>query len=311
MGKAVCLLGLLSAACALAIACGSTSEVGDAGKEKDASGERDSKTADAETIPDASLDHAHPMPDAPLDAGRDSGEGGAAQSIAVPMYVDPSMTSEWEQVYDAAPIVKLLVANPDSGPGAKSQVPAYTAAIASAIKAGETIVGYVDTGFTKLSLAEVEGNVDTWYSWYPAIEGIFFDEVTSDPADGMGYYKTLYEYVHMHTGAVVVLNPGTIPDSSYMDASDILVMFEGPYASYADGGYPDANPSWVASYDPFRFWHLVYGAATIGDMQNAVTLARSRSAGYVFVTDEDASGAYQEIVGGGYWTAELTAVSSP
>ncbi len=108
----------------------------------------------------------------------------------------------------------------------------------------------------------------------------------------------------------VVINPGTMIDESFMQAADVVVTFEDTYANYTNGSYPP-NPAWTTNYARWRFWHLVLSASTTADMQNAVTIARQRNVGYVYVTDQGPASAYQQIVTGAYWQAELAAVQAP
>jgi len=228
-------------------------------------------------------------------------DAGPPQAMAIPMYVDPSASAaSWTQVTSAAPGVSLVVANPDSGPGP-----------AAAHSAGQTIVGYVHTSYGARPIAQVEADVDAWYSFYPAIDGVFSDETSTDATTVATYYQPLFEYVKSKSGAhIVVINPGTMIDESFMQVADVVVTFEDTYANYTGNAYP-ALPAWVAGYPRWRFWHLVLSAASVTDMQDAVNLARERNAGYVFVTDQPPASAYQQIPTGAYWQAELAAIQAP
>ncbi|HEY6459887.1 MAG TPA: spherulation-specific family 4 protein, partial [Polyangiaceae bacterium] len=238
--------------------------------------------------------------------------GGAAQAIGIPMYVDPSSSAAtWAQVTAAAPTVALLVANPASGPGGSAQAE-YTQAIATAHAAGQAIIGYVHTSYGNRALAQVEADADAWYSFYPAIDGIFVDEGSTDTSTIAPYYQPLHDHVKAEPAGsrTVALNPGTLVDESFLQAADVIVTFEDTYANYTNGSYPP-NPAWMATYPRWRFWHLVLSAATTSDMQNAVMIARQRNAGYVYVTDQGPATAYQQLVTGAYWQAELAAAGAP
>ncbi len=145
----------------------------------------------ADASSDAPSDAAH-VSDAPTD-GRGPGDasdgGGQAQLIAIPMYVDPTASASlWMQVNVAAPTVALLVANPASGPGTAAD-PQYTQAIATAHAAGQSVVGYLHTSYGTRPLAQVETDADTWYSFYPELDGIFVDETSTDPTTVAPYYQ--------------------------------------------------------------------------------------------------------------------------
>jgi hypothetical protein len=286
----------------------STDAASDAGPATDGP----SHPTDGASSTDGPSDAAH---DAALDgpAGADAGDGGGpAQAIGIPMYVDPSSSAAaWAQVTSAAPTVALLVANPASGPGTSAQAE-YTGAIATAHAAGQTIVGYVHTSYGARALALVEADVDSWYSFYPAIDGVFVDEGATDTATIAPYYQPLHDHVKAEPAGprTVILNPGTIVDEGFMATADVIVSFEDTYANYTNGSYP-TNPAWMAGYPRWRFWHLVLSAATTTEMQNAVTIARQRNAGYVYVTAQGPATAYQQLVSGAYWQAELSAVQAP
>ncbi len=242
------------------------------------------------------------------DSSVDSGAADAAvQAIAIPMYVDPSANpSIWTQEIGAAPTVRLLVANLDNGPGTAVDS-SYTSAIAKASAAGVTIVGYTYTNYGGRSASTVEADIDSWYSFYPNLEGIFLDEVATDAATATSYYAPLYQYVKAKSaGAVVIVNPGTTPDEAYMSVADIVVTFEDVYANYAAAG----SPSWASGYSRWRFWNLVLSTAA-SDLPTAITTARQRNVGYVYVTDQGPNTAYSQLVTGTYWTAEMAAVDAP
>jgi spherulation-specific family 4 protein len=227
------------------------------------------------------------------------------QALAIPMYIDPPAPA-WTMETSAASQVPLLVANPNSGPGSSADS-AYTQAIATAQAAGQTIIGYIHTSYGARGIAQVQADIDSWYSFYPAIDGIFSDETATAASLVASYYAPLYSYVKAKGGkAVVVINPGTPPDESYMTASDIVLSFEDTYANYVSA----QTPSWAASYPSARFWHIVL-SATQTEMTTAVSLARQRNVGLVYVTDQGPATAYQQIVTGAYWEAELAAVTAP
>lgn len=274
---------------------------GDAGASFDAS-------VDASNALDAGPDARDgASSDGEVDAPHDATpvDAGFVQTIALAMYVDPSDPA-WTQARTAAPTVALLIANPNSGPGSTVDA-SYTQAILAAHSVGQIVVGYVHTSYGARPIAQVEADVDSWYTLYPAVDGIFSDETSTDAAKVTPYYKPLYDQVKAKTGKrIVVINPGTATSESYMTASDVVMSFEDVYANYVNA----TTPSWVASYGRERFWHIVL-SATQTQMQNAVMLARQRNAGYVYVTDQGPATAYQTLVTGAYWQTELAAVKAP
>ena len=143
----------------------------------------------------------------PTDAqsrSQDAGDADASdaapheQAMAIPMYMDPS-AADWAQETRAASDVPLLVANPNSGPGTSADS-SYSQAIAAAHSAGQTIIGYIHTSYGARAIADVEADIDTWYSFYPAIDGIFSDETATDASLVSSYYAPLYAYVKAKGG---------------------------------------------------------------------------------------------------------------
>jgi hypothetical protein len=70
-----------------------------------------------------------------------------------------------------------------------------------------------------------------------------------------------------------VINPGMVPDPSYMGTADVIVTYEGPA-----GGHVPA-PGWLPAERSAR---LVYGAPE----EHALELARAHEAGYLYVTSQ-------------------------
>lgn len=249
----------------------------------------------------------------------------SVQHLAVPAYFYPGGSpgsGYWTQLDQAGGAVGIATANPDNGPGSAFDQ-GYANAIQAAHNAGEKVIGYVDTGYfgttgrttrggqttTAAWTAQVESDVSDWYSWYGSygLSGIFFDDALGDCGTDNAHVD-LYSAVNtftkqQHPGAFTVDNPGSPADSCYASAADVLVMFEGSYASYT--GW--TAPAWeLSSSNPDQFWHLVYATATSGDMENAVALSRQRNAGYVYVTPDDLPNPWDTLPTGTYWSDELS-----
>ena len=202
-----------------------------------------------------------------------------AQKVATPSYFYPGHL--WTRMENALPEGSIVIVNPSSGPG--GAVDQNYAAQAKRSRAASLVVlGYVYTGYGRRPSAEVKSDIDKYYSWY-GVDGIFFDEASTDCSQARSYYGDLYGYVS-DKGGKVVLNPGTQTNECYMAVSDIILNFEGTYADYAGDSY--SQPEWISEYPATRFWHLVHAAATTADMRDAVRLSRERNAGFVYVTPD-------------------------
>jgi chitodextrinase len=257
-----------------------------------------------------------------------------AQQLAVPAYVNPHADpAAWTRLASAAPgSLGFAVVNVINGPDYVAQ-DAWTDAIKTASANGVKLVGYVDTGYlgttgqrTRLGstdpvdwMSQIQHDINAWYQFYGTdLSGIFFDQVqnacgpTSDSNDWADLYRTLSEGVErLHPGATTVLNPGTNVPQCYEDAGDVIVTFEGSYASYV-GDPAAANPytplSWTP-VDPKKIWHIVYGAPDVVAMSQVVDLSKTRSAGYVYVTDDVLANPYDTVPADAYWSAEQGSVT--
>ena len=221
-----------------------------------------------------------------------------AERVAVPSYFYPGPL--WTELEGGAPTVGLAIINPNSGPGPTAD-PNYAAQVTHTRAAGITVIAYVYTSYGARSAAAVEADIDAYYAQYPDLDGIFIDEVSSD-CRLIPYYSALDVYVKAKGGAgVTVLNPGNPVPECHATAGDILLTFEGSYATYL--GFTPSG--WETGYADTKFWHLVYDA-TAAEMPNAVALATSRHAGWVYVTDDRLPNPWDTLPP--YWTSELAEV---
>src|SRR6266568_3633523 len=229
----------------------------------------------------------------------------ALEKVAVPSYFDPG--SLWTQMESGASTTGLAIMNPNSGPGT-SKDQRYADQVTHTEAKGIIVVGYISTSYagthnTTRTLAAAEQDVDTYYRWYPDIEGIFVDEVSIDCSSRNSYYKPLYDYIKNKGGvAKVVLNPGTDPAECYMSAGDMIVNFDDSYAAYVNW----TPTSWVSKYAASRFWQMIYGTSR-ADMPHAVAFSKNRNAGWVYVTDDGGDNPYDTLPS--YWSNELSLVS--
>jgi hypothetical protein len=122
-------------------------------------------------------------------------------------YISPCNTSTcaWQLAKGNA---RIAVANPASGPGTARQ-PTWAALVTDVRNAGTLILGYVGAPTTKL-LATAQAEVSKYFTWYPGISGIFFDQAASTcTAANLAYYGSLVAYVRsLNPNAVVAMNWG-------------------------------------------------------------------------------------------------------
>jgi hypothetical protein len=241
-----------------------------------------------------------------------SGLGAAAAnaptlSILVPAYFYPAGDGrdDWDRMIASAahaPITAIV--NPASGPG-KTRDPNYTAVLDRATQGKLALIGYVSTHYTEVPLATAKGAIDRWLDLYPQIRGFFFDEQTSDAAK-VGYYTDLAAHARAaRPGALIVANPGTNCDESYVASrtSDVVCLFEN-----GRGFDRFRPPPWSATYEPGRFAAIPYAIPEAEAMRRTLRELVARRIGVVYVTDDSGANPYDRLPR--YWDAEVQAVAA-
>jgi hypothetical protein len=124
----------------------------------------------------------------------------------------------------------------------------------------------------------------------------------ANPAD-YAFYTQLRQFIQAKgTNYFVMGNPGTTTQEEYLSGVDALMTFENNpgYASYM----PDI---WVTNHLARTFCHVVYAVTNEATMTNDISLAKTRNAGWVYITDDtDLSNPYAQMPT--YWTNEVNYV---
>jgi hypothetical protein len=260
------------------------------------------------------------------------GAFGTAQRLAVPAYLDPVLQGDaWARLLDprttAAGRVGWIVVNPSNGPGSHPDS-RWRGRIVQAHAAGQKVLGYVDTGYLGTTgigtrdgstdlLAwsdQVDQDVARWNSFYPGVDGVFLDQVSSacgpgelgEPGAGGTLWAEAYrELTHRvkreHPGAFVVANPGTAVPACFADVADTLVTFEGDDATYRSQRYVPL--SWRPT-DPGKTCHFVHGVLSLESLAAILTLSRQRGAGYVYATPDAVPNPWDSLPYQGFWARE-------
>jgi hypothetical protein len=223
------------------------------------------------------------------------------QHTFVPAYAWSS--AFWTQAIDSRPAPSVIILDITGMGAGTAPVPHFQALVAKAHAAGINILGYSSTEYGQRPTAEVEADVRNYEAWYH-VNGMFLD-LTASTTGELGYYQNLARFIHSSIPqSLIWLNPGDFPAQGYMSVGNVVMVFEGSYASYRQLQVP----GWVAHYDPSRFVNVVY-ATSGSDLPSAVSLAGSRRAGYLYVTDLPASpNPYNALPG--YWSQEVAAVAA-
>jgi Spherulation-specific family 4 len=216
----------------------------------------------------------------------------------VPAFFPPQ---DWGGAATGGRAPAVLILNPASGPGAGPDE-VFRPAIRRATGAGTRVIGYIGTEYGQRPLAQAEKYVREYRQWY-AVTGIFLDQTPTEGTAQIGYYRSLASFIRrVVPGATIWLNPGVYPDRAYMSVGNVVMAFEGSYATYADLRIP----SWARQYPARRFAHTVY--ATPGQaIASAVRLSRQRNAGYLYLTDDVGANPYAALPN--YWPHEQSVVA--
>jgi hypothetical protein len=232
--------------------------------------------------------------------GAATGSGPRCQEAFVPAYFYPG--PGWTQAITSKPPPSVMILDVTSSGAGSSPNRNYQAAVKRAQVAGITIMGYSSTDYARRPAAAVEADVSHYRSWYHVTD-VFLDETSSD-GGAAAYYQRLTSYIHdVNPGSKVMLNPGTYPDQRYMSIGDIVLVYENTYAQYVKLRVP----GWVRNYPAAKFAYAVY--ATPGpDLAGAISLARQRNAGYIYVTSNTGANPYRSLPA--YWPAEDAIIAS-
>ena len=240
-----------------------------------------------------------------------SGGRAEATQLLIPAYFNPGPL--WTEMTSAAAGGAKITAilNPNSGPGTAVD-PATLAAVTTFEAAGGTVVGYVHTTDDKRAIADVEADVKSYESFYPMINGIFVDEMSSSTkATPINYYTSLYNYIKGQNSSYQVIgNPGDAVDAQYAAVADTLVTFEDAQTN-TNLNYAASTPeAWTATASPSKTANIVYQVPDAATMLTDMAEAKSQNVGYVYFTDDGADGnPYDSLPT--YFSAEVNALPEP
>lgn len=257
--------------------------------------------------------------------------------VLVPAYAnpnpntsDPSGPIMWNSLIATAnspdrEFELVVIFNPNSGPfhpngregnylNSQGEGP-----LADLRDAGGLVIGYVATGFGSKSIDEAKLEIDAYLKdvelYAGFVDGIFFDEMSSDPNDA-AYYRELTDYAKARlASAFTIGNPGTNPNTElggsvadYLASVDTLISFENSGTEYRNNFIASNALGGVPSE---KIGHIVHTESAWNS--DLLTLVSSRGAGWVYFTDDPFvpdvdENPYDKIAS--YWTQFASDVSS-
>jgi hypothetical protein len=236
---------------------------------------------------------------------------GSQYSMLVPLYEYPEPpAADWVTVTAAAPPVRYLVVNPDSGPG-NSADPNYVTVIGNAQAAGLTVLGYIDTDHSTVAISAVQADAGLWETLY-GVTSVFLDRVSSTATYGSTYAAVYGDSYVTAAGSggygalfgisgTTVLNVGAVPDEEFASYGDVIVVFDGPYSAWSSF----TPGSWFSAYPPGKFGVIAYDAETAAEMKSVISAGETYGIGVFYVTD--GVGDFAGLPA--YFSSELTYVS--
>lgn len=179
----------------------------------------------------------------------------APAGLMMPLYTYPTHAA-WKKLialkarHPQLPVVAIV--NPDNG-ASWGVDPTYTQGIAKLHAAGITTLGYVFTSYGGRAQASVKREVTRWKTEYPTVDGIFYDEMASDPTT-LSFYMTATADARALGFTTVVGNFGTTPGAGLADVVDVAVTYE-------QAGLPRKTPATGVAREKQAL--LAYGVKTI------------------------------------------------
>jgi hypothetical protein len=191
----------------------------------------------------------------------------------------------------------VAIVNPNNGPGA-SVVSSYTTGIANLKAAGITVIGYVATGYaTGRPEAAVQADISSWKSFYPAVTGIFFDEMSNQAGD-VAFYQRQDSFARADGFTYTVGNPGTDTIASYVGVVNTILVYESSGLT--------TLPTWYAGYPASNFGVIPYNVASLDTNATNYISTNKAHIGFIYLTDDNLPNPWDTL--SSYFSALLTAL---
>ena len=206
--------------------------------------------------------------------------------LGVPLYVHPAVDPQsWQSVEAHAGEIDWLVVNAADGPGSMPDG-VLGSALSRIREAGINVLGYVDAGYGRRTVADLREDQRRWRSWYD-VAGTFLDQV---PGDQDQWVQEAVGGLRASGATQVVGNPGVAlvaPSGAWFDS---VVAFEGTADQHRAvcGGSADRPETRRDTC------HLVYGVPR-GQMAEAVARAHTAGASVIWVTGGMAPNPYDGV----------------
>jgi hypothetical protein len=133
----------------------------------------------------------------------------------------------------------------------------------------------------------IEKDIDTWFHFYgDELDGIFFDEVSIDPAHLQLYSELINKVRSLNQDSKIVNNYGMTPPDSYLSLPDtihcILEQRFSPRPRSSWAGYKNWHPK---SIQKIHETCLLLHATNQENFKNAILKAQKDKFNWIYITD--------------------------
>ena len=212
---------------------------------------------------------------------------------------------------DTAPNRSAITARPGLGVVVMNtlQAAGASAAVADYKGAAKRVFGYMAAGYAPSgangiapkSLASLQSTASAMITAYPAIDGLFLDEVLNNDTAGCAapaaFYVSFYQWFKgAYPAKSLILNPGTALCSSFAGSADIYLVFENRlsfYRSAFTAYFALADFDWMRALPNSQVWSIVYGVPVV-DMP-ALMNELADYAGIITVLSDNADHPYSNV----------------
>ena len=191
----------------------------------------------------------------------------------LPLHQHPHTHPEAWSTIETVGVGTTVLLNIDAGPGSGLD-PTWTSATQRLVRAGVSLLGYVDLAFGARATEHVNAELGRW-SGYP-VRGIFFDQAPTSPYS-IGPVAVAIRSARRIGFDTLLVNPGRGTDSIYRGLGAVLCTFEGPWTAYRDGVDSGVQPGDA---------HLVH-SVPLDQIAACHELMRRREARFGLATSSD------------------------
>jgi hypothetical protein len=156
------------------------------------------------------------------------------------------------------PSVRIIaIVNPGDGAG-MTQNSTYVRGIQGLKSSGVAVIGYLATNYAGRDTGDAKAEIDNYKNWYN-VDGVFLDQMSYWAGDE-SYYSDLNDYAKSQGLAIVIGNPGTDTEPSYVGTVDAIIIHEDP-------GLPPISflAGWHTNYDKQNWGILPYGIESLNE----------------------------------------------